>query len=245
MIAVLSPAKTMREEEFNIKTTQPSLLKEANKLVAELQKMDVADLMSLMKISEKLAILNYDRYKNFKKAPRYPAGWVFAGDVYAGLAIDDFTKDDLAYADQHIRILSGLYGILRLRDEITPYRLEMGTRLKTDKGTTLYQFWDDQVAHELLKSPAADCIVNLASVEYNKVLQLKTIDIPVLDIEFKEIRKGKPTGIPLYSKTARGRMAHYMVKSKARKKEDLQGFDYDGYKFSKDLSNEWTYVFIR
>ena len=245
MIAVLSPAKTMREENFNIKTTQPLFPKQTNQLLAELKKMDVADLMDLMNISEKLAILNHDRFNGFKKARRYPAGWLFGGDVYNGLAIDDFTEDDIAYADKHIRILSGLYGILRLRDEISPYRLEMGTRLKTKKGNNLYQFWDDQVAKQLLKSPAADFVVNLASVEYNKVLQLKSIDIPVLDIEFKEIRQGKPIGIPLYSKIARGSMARYMVKSKANKKEDLKNFDYDDYSYSEHLSNEWKYVFVR
>lgn len=245
MIAVLSPAKTMREEEFDIETTEPRFKRDAGVLVKQLRQMDVADLMKLMKISEKLAIQNHDRFQKYSRATRYPAGWLFNGDVFDGLAIDEFTKEDIAYADDHIRILSGLYGVLRLRDAIRPYRLEMGTRLKTDKGANLYEYWDKKVVRELLKSPAADLVVNLASNEYNKVLQLNTIDVPVLEIEFKENRQDKPTGIPLYSKIARGLMARYMVKSKAQKKEDLQGFDYEGYAFSEELSDEWNYVFIR
>lgn len=245
MIAVLSPAKSLRETEFAIETTVPRFVRDAGKLVSLLKQKDVSELMELMDISEKLAVLNHDRFRRFSHAPRYPAGWLMHGDVYIGLNIDDFTAKDIAFADDHIRILSGLYGLLRLRDEVRPYRLEMGTRLATDKGKTLYDFWGHRIRKELLKSPGADLIVNLASQEYSRVLDLTTIDAPVLTVEFKEVRGGKLQMIPLYSKIARGMMARFMVKTRAESKEALKDFDYEGYGFNKALSDEWTYVFTR
>ncbi|WFF74157.1 YaaA family protein [Proteiniclasticum sp. QWL-01] len=245
MIAVLSPAKTMREETFEIEMTRPRFASDASKLVSVLKKKDVSDLMSLMKISEKLAIQNYDRFHAFSRSASYPAGWLFNGDVFNGLAIDEFDASDLDYAEDHLRILSGLYGILRLRDGIKPYRLEMGTRLVTDKGNDLYEFWGNKVSKELVKSPQADLLVNLASKEYSRVLHLPALPIPVLTVEFMEIRSGKPVGIPLFSKKARGLMARYMAKTKAAVKKDLKSFDYEGYTFSEELSDDWTYVFTR
>lgn len=165
--------------------------------------------------------------------------------MFNGLAIDEFDASDLDYAEDHLRILSGLYGILRLRDGIKPYRLEMGTRLVTDKGNDLYEFWGNKVSKELVKSPQADLLVNLASKEYSRVLHLPALPIPVLTVEFMEIRSGKPVGIPLFSKKARGLMARYMAKTKAAVKEDLKSFDYEGYTFSEELSDDWTYVFTR
>lgn len=245
MIAVLSPAKSLREEPFAVETTAPRFARDAGRLVSLLKKKDVSELMELMDISEKLAVLNHDRFRHFSRARRYPAGWLMHGDVYIGLGIDDFSPEDIAYADDHIRILSGLYGLLRLRDEIRPYRLEMGTRLVTDKGKTLYDYWGHRVRKELLKSPAGDLIVNLASQEYSRVLDLATIDAPVLTVEFKEIRGSSVQMIPLYSKIARGMMARYMVKTRAESKEALKGFDYEGYAYNDALSDEWTYVFTR
>lgn len=245
MIAVLSPSKTLRELNFSIEPTEPHFDKDAKKLNKVLQKYDVSELMKLMDISEKLAILNHDRYKHFQKAPAFPAGWLFHGDVFNGLAIDDFTKEDITYSNQHIRVLSGMYGVLRLTDSIKPYRLEMGTKLHTTKGKTLYDYWGDRVTKEILKHPEADILVNLASKEYAKVLNLKTLRIPVLEIEFMEIRKGKPVGIPLFSKKARGLMARFMVKTKAVHAKDLKAFDYDGYSFAKELSHDYKYVFTR
>ncbi len=245
MIAVLSPSKTMREESFDLETTEPKFKNDAKKLAQVLRKYDVADLMALMKISEKLAVQNFDRFKGFNKAETYPAAWLFHGDVFNGVAIDDFTEEDIIYAQKHIRVLSGMYGILRPLDAIRPYRLEMGTKLSTEKGNNLYDYWGHKVQKELTKIPEADLLVNLASKEYAKVLDLKSIQIPVLEVEFMEIRKGRPVGIPLFSKTARGRMARWMVKEQAETKDDLKGFDYDGYEFSGDLSDDWKYVFTR
>lgn len=245
MIAVVSPSKTMREEHFEIETTEPKFKNDAKKLAQVLRKYEVADLMDLMKISEKLAVQNFERFKSFNRAETYPAAWLFHGDVFHGLKIDDFTEQDIDYAQDHLRILSGLYGILRPRDAIRPYRLEMGTKLPTDKGANLYQFWGARVQKELVKSPEGDLLVNLASKEYSRVLDPKSIAIPVLEVEFMEIRKGQPVGIPLFSKTARGSMARWMIKEKAQEKEDLQDFDYDGYEFSGELSDDWKYVFTR
>lgn len=245
MIAVISPAKTLREETFDIETTRPRFQTDAKQLAQVLRQYDVAELMELMKISEKLAVKNFDRFKGFVRAKDYPAAWLYYGDVFHGLAIDDFSEADIAYAQDHLRILSGLYGILRPRDAIRPYRLEMGTRLPTKKANNLYEYWGDRVQKELLKDPAADILVNLASREYSRVLGLRSIAIPVLEVEFMEIRKGQPVGIPLFSKIARGSLARWMIKAKAEDKEQLQGFDYDGYEFSKDLSHDWKYVFTR
>lgn len=245
MIAVVSPSKTMREEHRTIETTEPLFKNDANKLARVLRKYDVADLMDLMKISEKLAVQNFERFKGFNRAETYPAAWLFHGDVFHGLSIDDFTEEDIEYAQKHLRILSGMYGLLRPRDAIRPYRLEMGTRLPTDKGKNLYEYWGSKVQKELTKSPSGDILVNLASKEYSRVLNLKTISIPVLEVEFMEIRKGQPVGIPLFSKTARGSMARWMIKEKVGEKTALKGFDYDGYEFSEDLSDGWNYVFIR
>lgn len=245
MIAVLSPSKSMRELDFPIKTTLPRFLEDAKKLNTVLKKYDVSDLMKLMDISEKLAILNHDRYKHFTKAASFPAGWLFHGDVFNGLAIDDFSQADISYSDSHIRVLSGMYGVLRLTDSIKPYRLEMGTKLHTKKGKNLYEYWGTRIAKEILKSPEATLIVNLASKEYARVLKFDSMPIPVLEIEFMEIRKGQPVGIPIYSKKARGLMARFMVKTKATKPEELKAFDYEGYAFSKALSNDYKYVLTR
>lgn len=245
MIAVLSPSKTMREIDFSIETTKPRFHLDASKLNAVLKKYDVADLMELMDISEKLAVKNHDRYQHFTKSPTFPAGWLFHGDVFAGVAIDDFNEADIAYSDGHIRVLSGMYGLLRLTDEIKPYRLEMGTRLPTQAGKNLYDYWGNRIVKEILKTPEADLLVNLASKEYARVLQLSTFPRPVLEVEFLEIRKGKPQGIPLFSKKARGLMARFMVKNKAESVEELKAFDYEGYSFAEKLSHDYKYVFTR
>ncbi len=245
MIAVLSPSKTLREIDFSVEMTKPVFENGARKLNTLLKKYDVSDLMKLMDISEKLAVQNHDRYRNFAKAPSFPAGWLFHGDVFTGLAIDDFTKEDIAYANDHIRVLSGMYGLLLLTDAIKPYRLEMGTRLPNAKGKNLYEYWGKRVVKEVTKQPQSDLLVNLASKEYARVLGLDTISIPVLNIEFMELRKGKPMGIPLFSKKARGLMARFMIKTKAAAKEELKAFDYEGYSFSKELSDDFRYVFIR
>ena len=245
MIAVLSPSKTLREIDFSVEMTKPVFENDARKLNTLLKKYDVSDLMKLMDISEKLAVQNHDRYRNFAKAPSFPAGWLFHGDVFNGLAIDDFTKEDIAYANDHIRVLSGMYGLLLLTDAIKPYRLEMGTRLPNAKGKNLNEYWGKRVVKEVTKQPQADLLVNLASKEYARVLGLDTISIPVLNIEFMELRKGKPMGIPLFSKKARGLMARFMIKTKAAAKEELKAFDYEGYTFSKELSDDFRYVFIR
>lgn len=245
LIAVVSPSKTMREEPVDLTTTEPRFKNEAKKLAQVLRRYDVSQLMDLMGISEKLAITNHDRFKEFNRAREYPAAWLYHGDVFNGLAVEDFSAADMEYAQEHLRILSGLYGLLRPLDAIRPHRLEMGTKLPTGKGKDLYDYWGHKVTRELLKSPQADLLVNLASKEYSRVLDLKTMAIPVLEVEFMEIRQGRPLGIPLFSKKARGSMARYLILQRADSKEALQGFDYDGYEFSERLSNDWKYVFTR
>lgn len=245
MIAVLSPSKTLLEQNAPVSPTEPLFQKDAQALAARLREHDVGELMQLMQLSEHLALLNYDRMRTFRYAPEFPAAWLYHGDVFRGLAISDFKPDDIAYADEHLRILSGLYGLLRPRDAVRPHRLEMGTRLATKKGTTLYDYWSDRILKALLKDPACDLIVNLASKEYSRVLLSHDVPVPVLEVEFKEMRRGRLTGIPLFSKKARGLMARYMAKTKAKRKEDLLAFHYEGYAFSEQGSGEWHYVFTR
>lgn len=245
MIAILSPSKTLREIPSPVETTKPKFDRDARKLAQVMKTVDIPGLMKLMKISEKLAVLNFERYQYFKKSPAYAAGWLFYGDVFESLAIDDFSQADIDYAQDHLRILSGLYGLLRIRDGIKPYRLEMGSKLETDRGKNLYDYWGDRLMKSLAKEAKGQVIVNLASQEYNKAARLDQIGGQVLDVSFLEIRQGIAKGIPLFSKKARGLMARFMVKEKAKEKEDLKSFDYEGYAFSEERSDETSYVFIR
>lgn len=245
MIAVLSPSKTLRELKPEVTTTEPIFQKEANRLALILKKETVNGLSELMHLSEKLAILNYDRFQSYKKAPAYPAGWLYWGDVFHGLAIDDFTEEEVQFAKDHLRVLSGLYGLLRITDNIVPYRLEMSTKVANKEGKDLYAFWGNKLKKQLEKELGQDVLINLASKEYSRALKLSEFKGPVLEVDFLELRGKKTVNIPLFSKKARGLMARYLVKTKAKTKEDLQGFDLEGYRFSKELSGELHYVFVR
>ena len=254
MIAVLSPAKTLDyDSELPIETyTEPDFLDEAGELVHILKDYDVDDLEDLMSISEKLAILNHGRYESFETpfspSNSRPAIFAFKGDVYRDLELDDYDENDFDYLQDHVRILSGLYGVLRPLDLMQPYRLEMGTRLKNPRGDRLYAFWGSKIAenlNEALEKQGDEIIVNLASNEYWKSVDQSTLEGRVIKVDFLDEKKGKYKIVSFYAKRARGYMTNFMVQNHCKTVDDLKAFDVDGYYFSEERSEGDNLVFLR
>jgi len=251
MILVLSPSKTLDfETRPRIAThTMPDMLKESRTLIKELRGYTPKKLSALMDISDKLAALNVQRYKDFA-TPFTPANarqalLAFKGDVYGPIEVDSYSKDDFAFAQKHMRILSGLYGLLRPLDLIQPYRLEMGTRLKNPKGRDLYSFWGEGITQALNEANKSKVLVNLASEEYFKAVKPAQLDGRLINIIFKENQKGKLKIIGLFAKKARGMMANYIVKNRVVDEEELKHFKAGGYQFQPALSNAMDWVFVR
>ena len=253
MLTILSPSKT--SDPSPIKIHQPTsaiFTKETAQLIAILKKKSVADLMSLMTISEKLADQNYRRFQNFnlKMDDDFSKAAIltFNGEVYVGLDAGGLSQQDLDYAQQHVRILSGLYGSLRPLDLIREYRLEMGTRLTTTKGTNLYQFWRDKITpsiHADLLRSGNNYLINLASDEYFKSLDQKTLQAVVIQIDFFDIKNGKRTFISFNAKKARGMMANYIIKNRINEPSALTKFDMDGYILDSNSSTDSHFTFVR
>jgi len=253
MLTILSPSKT--SDPSPIKIHQPTsaiFTKETAQLIAILKKKSVADLMSLMTISEKLADQNYRRFKNFnlKMDDDFSKAAIltFNGEVYVGLDAGGLSQKDLDFAQQHVRILSGLYGSLRPLDLIREYRLEMGTRLTTTKGTNLYQFWRDKITpsiHADLLRSGNNYLINLASDEYFKSLDQKTLQAVVIQIDFFDIKNGKRTFISFNAKKARGMMANYIIKNRINEPSALTKFDMDGYILDSNSSTDSHFTFVR
>jgi cytoplasmic iron level regulating protein YaaA (DUF328/UPF0246 family) len=255
MIHILSPAKSLDfESELNIKTTTvPSLLKQSEKLITTLKKKSSKDLQKLMSISENLGDLNYERNQNWEGLERISersrqAIFAFTGDVYQGIEAPTLSKTDVEYAQSHLRILSGLYGVLKPLDIIEPYRLEMGTSLTIGKNKSLYEFWGEQISLELneaLKNHEEKILINLASNEYFKAVDKKKLTAETISPQFKDAKNGKYKVIAFYAKKARGMMSRYILENKISRLEDLQGFDYGGYRYNADLSSAKEPVFSR
>ena len=254
MIILLSPAKTLDYEfETDGNHSVPSFLSQSSKLIGQLKKKEPKDIASLMGLSDKLATLNYDRYQSWtasKKASNdsKPSLLVFKGDVYQGLQAEDLTKKEMNFAQKHVRILSGLYGILRPLDLMKPYRLEMGTKLETSQGKNLYEFWGDKIQKNVLdelKNQKSDLLINLASKEYFTVLGKVPEDVNVISPAFKDYKNGKYKIISFYAKKARGLMARWIIQNKVTDFENLKDFDVEGYKYSKVESTSTTPVFLR
>lgn len=254
MLIVISPAKTLDfESEPTSKTyTQSSLLKQSESLIDILSTKSPSDIEKLMKISPKLAELNVERYHNwsrpFKPANAKQAILAFKGDVYTGLEAETFTEKQLAYAQEHLRILSGLYGVLRPLDLIQPYRLEMGIKLSNDKGQSLYDFWDNKITKNIkkqLKETDSKYLLNLASNEYFKSIDSKSIDKKIIAPVFKDWKNGQYKLISFFAKKARGSMSAWVIRNKVKSFKKLTQFDGDGYQFSAELSDESTPVFLR
>lgn len=254
MITVISPAKKLDyqsdvcTEEFTI----PEGLDRSAQLVSKLQKTSKKKISELMSLSENLTQLNVDRYAawtdNFSEGETRQALLAFKGDVYQGMKNDALSPDDLKFAQDHLRILSGLHGLLRPLDLIKPYRLEMGTKLSVRGKKDLYAFWGDEITNRLndaLKVSGNDSLINLASGEYFKAVNTKKLDAKIITPVFKDMKNGKLKVIFLYAKQARGMMSGYILRNRINNPEDLKGFDDGGYRFTEDLSDDSTWVFTR
>lgn len=249
MLLLISPAKTLDFEQTTIKTcTQPQLLEQSQKLIKKLKTLHSKDLQELMDVSENIADLNVERFKNFATpfdiSNAKQAILAFKGDVYQGLAVEDFTEKDLDFAQQHIGILSGLYGFLRPMDLMQPYRLEMGTGLKVNKANNLYDFWGSIITKQV-NATGEKVVVNLASNEYFKSIKTKELKADLWSANFKEYRNGEYKVISFSAKKARGMMCRYVVKNRLEKPEELKNFDLDGYSFNEGLSVGRDLVFTR
>ena len=253
MIVLLSPAKTLDETPVHgIPHTEPRLLPQSAKLIRKLRRQSIADLQELMHISEKLAVLNKERYKTysetFTEENAKPAALMFKGDVYTGLEAESFSEDEMSFAQEHIRILSGLYGLLRPLDLIQPYRLEMGTSLKTGRNKNLYAFWGDQITklvNEDLAKATGDTVINLASQEYFQSVKPEQLNGRLINVHFKEDRDGKLKVISFNAKKARGKMAQLIVKEGVVEAEAIKELVADDYVYRDDLSTETDWMFVK
>ena len=254
MLMLLSPAKTLDYEtpattdSFSI----PDYLEKSSELVKVLKQKSFLDLMELMQVSQKIAELNVERFNQWKlpfsTENAKQAVLAFKGDVYTGLDASALSENRLAYTQSHLRILSGLYGLLRPLDLMQPYRLEMGLKLTTKKGENLYQFWGEKITdalNVLLAKQDEPVLINLASNEYFKSVQKKNLDGRLITPEFKDWKNGKYKMISFFAKKARGLMVRYAIDHNIQKAEVLQNFDYDGYHFNLELSRADKWVFSR
>ena len=256
MLIILSPAKTLDYEtapQTQIKTT-PELIDDAARLVGVLKKKSPKQLAALMGVSDPLAELNHARYQDWvhpmPDEATKQAALAFKGDVYLGLQAERMTEKQLVYAQDHLRILSGLYGILRPLDAMLPYRLEMGTALKTRQGKDLYAFWGTKITESLqqqLTATNSRCLLNLASNEYYKSVKAKELDtdVEIIAPVFKDLSKGKYKMISYYAKKARGSMASWVIRNKVKTTNKLIRFDGDGYRYDEASSTPSKPVFLR
>lgn len=253
MKILISPAKSIDEKALKSSvSTIPIFQKEAQKIVKNLRNLKIDELKNLMSISEDLAKLNWKRYKNWKKSTSesdelISAGFAFSGEVYRGLEIASLNSEELEFANQNLRILSGMYGILKPTDLIYPYRLEMGTRFSPiDEQKNLYEFWKDKIAKTLKKElEKEEVIVNLASYEYFKAVDIQQIKNRIITPVFKEFKNGKFSIVMIYAKHARGAMARYLIQNQFANIEELKLYSIDGYTFDANQSTENEWVFVR
>lgn len=257
MLTILSPSKTQDFSDNSVSIedlpiSQPALLGESQKLVKELCKKSVTDIEQLMSVSEKIATLNHERYQHFSvpftQENARQALLAFKGDVYTDIAVDDYSEQEFAFAQDHLRIISGLYGLLRPLDLMQPYRLEMKTSLENPRGDNLYKFWGDRITEQLneaLRTQDTQVLINLASNEYFKSIDTKQLAGEVVTPVFKEHKDGKYKVVAIYAKRARGKMANFIIRNSIDQPEQLKTFTDGGYEFSDSLSSEKEWVFIR
>ncbi len=251
MIIVISPSKTLDFSSNPYRThTLPRQLENSQELINTVKHLSAEALADLMKISEKLSQLNWQRYRDFQQPftlnNAKQALLAFKGDVYGGIDVDNYTEDDFAFAQQHLRILSGLYGALRPLDLIQPYRLEMGTQLQNSAGKNLYEYWGVQVTELInqdFKNHKTPLLLNLASNEYYKVIKPKLLQRPVLTLNFKENKAGVYKTIGIHAKRARGKMTDFIIRNRLTEATQIKAFSDSDYSFNEDLSsaNEWVF----
>lgn len=252
MLIVLSPAKRLdfTEADPAIPATERRLREDTASLSRTARGRSVAELRRLMGISDDLARLNRERFQAFDpdSTAGVQAAFAFAGDVYEGLKARELDPAGLAWAQDHVRILSGLYGLLRPLDRIQPYRLEMGTRLKTRRGTTLYDFWGDRISKCLnadAEGRTDPVLVNLASQEYFGAIDARALKLPVVTPHFRESKGGESKIVSFFAKKARGGMTRFAIDQRIERAEDLKAFDRDRYRFDKSASSDTEWIFIR
>lgn len=254
MLFLLSPAKTLDFETAALTDTftQPRLINDAKVLIEHARDLSIGDIKSLMGVSDNIAELNEKRFKDwsapFSLSNAKQAGYAFKGDVYSGLNIETCGEQAVKYLQARVRILSGLYGVLRPLDLMQPYRLEMGIKLDNERGTNLYKFWGDSIS-ELLNEDIAssddDVVINLASNEYFKAVDKKALKGRLITPVFKDLKNGAYKIVSFYAKKARGLMVRFAVDHEVANAEQLKAFNYEGYRFSDDLSEGDTWVFVR
>jgi hypothetical protein len=253
MLTVISPAKTLdfESEATTEKFSQPAFLKTSQQLIDGLKKCSVQEIASLMSISDKLAGLNVARYQEWQ-TPFSPdnakqAVLAFKGDVYTGLDAETLDAKGLDFAQTHLRILSGLYGVLKPLDLMQAYRLEMGTKFGVNGKKDLYQFWGSQIREALSEEAALQdkILINLASNEYFKAVQAKKLDARIITPVFKDWKNGQYKMISFYAKKARGLMSRFIIDKQINEPEALKAFDYEGYRFSEEMTKGDDWVFIR
>ena len=254
MIIVISPAKTLDFETPPLTQahTQPDFLDDSTVLIDELRKLEPSQIGAMMSISSKLATLNSNRYfawnRPFTLRNAKQAILAFKGDVYTGLDADTMTENELAFAQDHLRILSGLYGVLRPLDLMQPYRLEMGTQFKNPRGNNLYEFWDDKITQALnqdLAKQKDDILINLASNEYFQSIQPGKLNARIITPVFKDQKNGVYKIISFFAKKARGMMSRYIIQNKLTNPEAIKNFDVAGYRFSQEDSSKDEWIFTR
>ena len=249
MLIVVSPAKKLNMDPINsVDVTEPIFKEDVKSLINIARDLSSNELKDLMGISPKLADLNKERFLNFGNQEKKAAGFAFAGDTYKGLDIEKLNENDLDWAQKHLRILSGLYGLLRPLDLIEPYRLEMGSKLKGDHGNTLYEFWDNKISQNLNKYAreiGTNVLVNCASNEYFNAIKPNTLELRVVTPVFMERKDGKEKIISFYAKNARGAMARFIIQNQITDVEEIKRFNLDGYNYEPEKSEQNKLVFTR
>ncbi|MEB2782247.1 peroxide stress protein YaaA [Algoriphagus sp. C2-6-M1] len=250
MLILISPAKTLdySTPTFN-ESTQPDFQTDTRSLVRIMKKKSAKEIGELMHISENLAELNEERFKTFQKdftqENSKQAMLAFKGDVYTKIDVDDYSKADFDFAQQHLRILSGLYGLLKPLDLIQPYRLEMGIKLENKKGKNLYEFWNRKISKAINEAANGQAIVNLASQEYFKAVHMKSLKSPVINIDFKEYKDDQYKIIGFFAKQARGMMSNFAIKKRITDPQQLKTFNEGEYEYSDKLSDQNNWIFVR
>ena len=251
MLTVISPAKSLDLDPVDVAVTEPIYQADAARLAKTMRGQTLKQLKSLMSISDDLARLNRDRFKAFKDTPdasaTKAAALAFNGDTYQGLEAKTLAPEDMDWAQDHLRILSGLYGLLRPLDAIQPYRLEMGSRLKTRRGKSLYDYWGAQIAKGLNAQADAvetETLLNCASQEYFGAAEHKALKLRVITPQFMEVKDNKPRIVSFFAKRARGAMARFATENRVTNPDDVKDFSAGGYAYDPDLSegDKWTFV---
>ncbi|MBF8721479.1 peroxide stress protein YaaA [Pseudomonas guariconensis] len=254
MLTVISPAKTLDYDTPPVtqRFTLPQYLDDSQELITQLREFTPAQISELMHLSDKLAGLNAARFgswtPDFTPANAKQALLAFKGDVYTGLDAESLSEDDFTYAQDHLRMLSGLYGLLRPLDLMQPYRLEMGTKLANARGKDLYAFWGTRISewlNQALADQGDDVLLNLASNEYFSAVKRSALNARVIDVDFKDLKNGQYKIISFYAKKARGMMSRFVIQERIDDPEQLKRFDVQGYFYSAEQSKQDHLVFLR